>query len=74
MSLINSIKNALKQLLSDSNDISHKRVIAVISFLVLIAMVVIKALGYAVDEHLIYVFASLVGGQSLLTVIDKFSN
>jgi hypothetical protein len=66
------MKTFITNLLSNSNDASHKRVIALISFLVLIAMVVIKALGYQLDNSLIYVFAAMAGGESVLTVIEKF--
>ena len=67
------MKTFLNNLLSNSDETSHKRLIAIAAFLVLIAMVVIKALGGQIDEQLIYVFASLVGGQSLLTVIEKLT-
>jgi len=68
-----TMKTFLNNLLSNSDETSHKRLIAIAAFLVLIAMVVIKALGGQIDEQLIYVFASLVGGQSLLTVIEKLT-
>lgn len=69
---LKSLIRFTKSLISDANDVSHKRVIALLSFLVLVAMVPIKALGYDLDSNLIYVFASLSGGSSLLTVIEKF--
>lgn len=59
----------MKKLISNSDDASHKRLIAVLAFVVLVAMVVIKAFGWQVDNNLIYTFAGLCGGQSLLTVI-----
>lgn len=66
------MKAFIKNLISNSDEASHKRVIALCSFLVLCVMVGIKALGGQTDNTLIYVFASLTGGQSILTVIDKF--
>ncbi len=60
-----------KDLFGNSDDTSHKRLIAVGAFLVLVSMVVIKAVGCEVDDQLIYVFAGLTGGQSLLSVVDK---
>lgn len=72
MKSVKSIKTFLKNMLSDSNSTSHKRIIALSSFLVLVAMVIIKAKGYEVDNNLIYVFAGLTGGQSALSVIEKF--
>ena len=68
------MKTFINNLLSSSSETSHKRLIAIASFLVLVIMVIISAFGHTVDVHLIYVFASLVGGQSLLTVVDKFTN
>ncbi len=62
--------NYWQKLISKSDDASHKRLIACLSFMVLIAMVVIKAFGWQVDKDLIYVFAGLCGGQSVLTVIS----
>lgn len=67
------MKTFFTNLIGSSDEASHKRIIALISFLVLIAMVVIKAMGHDVDSDLIYVFAALTGGESVLTVIDKFS-
>ena len=66
------MKAFIKNLISNSDDASHKRLIAMGSFLVLVSMVVIKAFGGQIDNTLIYVFASLTGGSSVLTVIDKF--
>jgi len=66
------MKIFIKNLISNSDEASHKRLIALCSFLVLVLMVIIKAFGYQVDNNLIYVFAGLTGGQSILTVIDKF--
>lgn len=68
---IKSIKTFLNNMLSDSNQTSHKRIIALASFLVLVIMVIIKAKGGQVDSNLIYVFAALSGGQSALSVIEK---
>lgn len=63
----------LKDLLSKSDSTSHKRLIALGAFVVLVSMVIIKAIGCAVDSNLIYVFAALTGGQSILTVVDKYN-
>jgi hypothetical protein len=63
----------IKKLISSSNDADDKRFISLGSFLVLIIMVVIKAFHGQIDNTLIYVFASLTGGQSVLTVIDRFT-
>lgn len=72
MKVLLSIKSFIKNMLSGNSETSHKRVIAILSFLVLVAMVVIKAKGGQVDSNLIYVFAALTGGQSALSVIEKF--
>ncbi|MCT4644378.1 MAG: hypothetical protein N4A74_05265 [Carboxylicivirga sp.] len=70
--IVISIKNFINKMMSGNNDTSHKRLIALLSFLVLVAMVVVKAKGGQVDSNLIYVFAALTGGQSALSVIEKF--
>ena len=68
------MREYVKKLISSSNDADDKRFISIGSFLVLVIMVAIKALGGQIDNTLIYVFASLTGGQSVLTVIDRFTN
>jgi len=68
------MREYIKKLISSSNDADDKRFISIGSFLILVIMVAIKALGGQIDNTLIYVFASLTGGQSVLTVIDRFTN
>jgi len=68
------MKDYIKKVISSSDDADEKRIISLLSFFVLVLMVVIKAFGYQVDNTLIYVFASLTGGSSVLTVIDKLTN
>lgn len=58
-------------MLSNADEISHKRVIAIVSFVVLIILAFMSAYGHNVDETFIWVFASLTGCESLLTVIEK---
>jgi len=70
---IKKVISYIKTLISSSNDADEKRLISLCSFLVLVLMVIIKAFGYQVDNTLIYVFASLTGGQSVLTIIDRFT-
>lgn len=69
--IMNTFKTFLKNMLSDNNDVSHKRVISIISFIVLIVLSFFAAYGHQTDEVFIYVFASLTGGESVLTVIEK---
>ncbi|GEM_PF-867973 len=71
-SAFTSVRSFISNIISGNSDTSHKRIIAILSFLVLIAMVVVKAKGGQVDSNLIYVFAALTGGQSALSVIEKF--
>ena len=68
------MKTFIKNLLSNSDLISHKRLLAIVSFIVLVVMVGLKAKGLEIDKDLIYVFAGLTGGNSILTVVDKFKN
>mgnify|MGYP001386749712 CR=1 FL=1 len=65
------MKEFLKKLVSISDEVSHKRVISIASFVVLSGMVVAKFFNLTLDLNLIYVFASLAGGESVLTVIDN---
>jgi hypothetical protein len=66
------MKKFIKTLMSNSDDVSHKRLIAIISFIVLIVLAVLSAFSHNVDSNFIYLFGSLTGGESLLSVIDKF--
>ena len=60
------------KLLSDDNAASHKRFIAMISFLVLLVLSFMSAYGHTTDENFVWVLAFLTGGESVLTVIEKF--
>ena len=71
---MNAFKLMIKNLLSDSNDVSHKRLIGLISFIVLIILSFFSAYGHKTDDNFVYVFASLTGGESVLTVIEKFKS
>jgi len=62
----------LQILLSNSNDADEKRLISLISVLVLIIIVAINAFGIQIDHTLIYIFAGLAGGSSLLTVLSNY--
>ena len=62
----------LKTLISSSDDADEKRVISLLSFVVLTLMVILNANKILIDPNLIYVFAALCSGSSVLTVIDKF--
>lgn len=61
-------------MLSDSNDVSHKRVIAIIALVVLIVLSFLSAYGHNADSQVLYIFGSLVGGESALSVVEKFKN
>jgi hypothetical protein len=65
------IKDFVKKLISSSDEVSHKRIISILSFLCLVVCLLASMKGKTIDEHLIYVFATLTGGTSALTVIDK---
>ena len=62
----------LRNLISNSDDASHKRLISLMSWGVLLVILVLDACGIKISDKLIYVFAALTFGQSALTVIDKF--
>lgn len=67
------MRKFFKQLLSNSNETSHKRFIALISLLVLIALSALSAFGHTADSSIFYIFGSLVGGSSVLTVVEKLN-
>lgn len=69
-----SIKKFIGNLLSDSTEVSHKRLIALLSFIVLVAMVALKAKGYQLDQTLVMCFGSLCGVTSFLSVVEKKIN
>ena len=62
----------LKELLSSSDDASHKRLISIASFILLVVMVVLNAFCTTIQTELIYVFGALCGGNSIMSVIEKF--
>ena len=61
----------LSNLLSDSSRISHKRIIALGSFVMLCIMVVAKFFKAELDDTLIYTMAAMTGSYSVMTVVDK---
>ena len=68
------MKKWLKDILSTSDEVSHKRLISISSFIVLVLMVALNVFDITITPELIYVFSALCGGNSILTVIDKFKN
>lgn len=66
------MKQFILNMLSSSDDISHKRVIAIVSLVVVIVLAFMSAYGHTVDQSFIYLLGSLIGGESALTVIEKF--
>jgi uncharacterized membrane protein HdeD (DUF308 family) len=67
------MKRWLKEMMSSRSEVSHKRFIALVSLLVLIVLAFFSAFGHTASESLYYIFGSLVGGSSILTVIEKFN-
>lgn len=64
----------IKRIISSKSDVSHKRILALLSFIVLIGMVIGNVIfKIVVQESLIYTFAGICTGQSTLSVIDKFA-
>ena len=62
----------LEKLLNGGSDVSHKRLISLISLIVLIGMVALNSFGTIIQVELIYVFCGLVFGNNALTVFEKF--
>jgi hypothetical protein len=65
------MKQFFKNMLSTSDDTSHKRVIAVSAFVVLTIMTIAHFFGAQLNDTLIITFASLCGGESVLSVFEK---
>ena len=55
----------------ESDTVSHKRVVSIVSLVMLCLLAIASALGYSATKDFIYVFGILTGGESLLTVIEK---
>jgi len=68
------MKKFWNSLISPTDDVSHKRIIAVLSFVALLVFAGLSAFGHTVDSSFVYLFGSLTGGESVLTVIEKFRN
>lgn len=62
----------MKKMLSNNDEVSHKRVISICAGLCLVAALVANFIGKTVQTDLIVIFAGLCGGESILTVIEKF--
>lgn len=60
-----------KELLSASNDASHKRFISLVAIAVCVATHVESACGIVVDYQIMYMFAGMTLMQSGLTVYEK---
>ena len=63
-----------KNLLSSSTEVSEKRLISLLSFLVLIVMVGLSCYGIIIPSNLIYVFTGLCSGSSVATLFEKGDN
>lgn len=61
-------------MLSNSSDISNKRVIAFLSFICLVVILIFDLIGIKVSEYISFIFAGLSGFSSTLTVGDKYLN
>ena len=61
----------INKLLSDSNDVSHKRVVSIYSLILLTIVIVAILNGVVVPSELIYSLVTLIAGESILTVMPK---
>jgi len=60
------------ELFSDVNGkISSKRVMAFLSFFVLVGIVILGIFDKHIDSDLKYIFAGLAGGQTVLSIFEK---
>ena len=74
--IIQNFSSFLKSLLSEDNDNkkpSSKRVISILSFILLTTMILISfKTGKSIDSTYIYVVAGLIAGTTSLSTIEKF--
>lgn len=61
----------LNKMLGDSNEVSHKRLISILSFICLVVCLIFNIRGKIIDQNILYVFATLCAGNSAMTVVDK---
>ncbi len=66
------MRDFINKLLSEDNTVSHKRFVAIVAFFVFIIFAFMSAYGHNPDDIVFLVLASLIGGESVLTVIEKF--
>jgi hypothetical protein len=66
-----NIGGFLTKMLGDSNEVSHKRLISLLSFLCLVVCLIFNIRGKIIDQNILYVFATLCAGNSAMTVVDK---
>ena len=59
------------KLLSDSNDVSHRRFISMMAFIAFLALVVASCFGVKIDYTLAAMLLSLCLGQSAYTLVKK---
>lgn len=74
MKIINKISNIIKIVISNSDEASHKRLLSLLSFIILIIILILNAFGIIISNILIYVFAGLCAGNTTLSVIEKILN
>lgn len=62
-----------KKLLAEgeTNTVSHKRLVSIISLVMLIILAILSAFGHSATIEYIYIFGMLTGGESVLTTIEK---
>lgn len=68
------MKTFIYDLLSNSESVSHKRTVSMISVLCLILILVCDLCGIKVTEYLTFVFLGMTGYNSSLSVIEKLFN
>lgn len=61
----------IQNLLSATNDASHKRLISILSFVCIAGCLVANYCGKTIQPELIYTLFALCFGQSGLTLLDK---
>lgn len=69
----NKIITYLKSIISSTSDESHKRFLAILSWVLFVGMVIISWFGVMTPEVLVLSNLAIILGQSSLTMLEKLT-
>ena len=68
------MKNWINELLSDGSKVSSRRLIAIVSLLLIIFSVIGHSLGLSINSEIFYTLAGLCATSAGLTIFNKRNN